>query len=77
MRGQGKSGTPRAIRRMEIEVNNGRVPAVSSELLREFGDKEPIEVLHCYSEHYTLVEKDGAMLLGRKERNLITASAWH
>ncbi|KAE8679114.1 Chitin-inducible gibberellin-responsive protein 1 [Hibiscus syriacus] len=27
--------------------------------------------------HYTLVEKDGAMLLGWKNRNLISASAWH
>ncbi|XAR56627.1 hypothetical protein NMG60_11037184 [Bertholletia excelsa] len=34
-------------------------------------------LLRCYSEHYTLVEKDGAMLLGWKERNLISASAWH
>ncbi|KAF8410932.1 hypothetical protein HHK36_003469 [Tetracentron sinense] len=30
-----------------------------------------------YSEHYTLVETDGAMLLGWKNRNLISASAWH
>nr|GMC51810.1 scarecrow-like protein 21 [Ipomoea batatas] len=34
-------------------------------------------LLKCYSEHYTLLEKDGAMLLGWKERNLISASAWH
>lgn len=34
-------------------------------------------LLKCYSEHYTLMEKDGAMLLGWKERNLISASAWH
>ncbi|KAM7268735.1 hypothetical protein ACFE04_010901 [Oxalis oulophora] len=34
-------------------------------------------LLRCYSEHYTLVEKEGAMLLGWKERNLISASAWH
>ncbi|KAK7324637.1 hypothetical protein VNO77_28361 [Canavalia gladiata] len=34
-------------------------------------------LLKCYSEHYTLVEKDGAMLLGWKNRNLISASAWH
>ena len=34
-------------------------------------------LLRCYSEHYTLVEKDGAMLLGWKNRNLISASAWH
>ncbi|KAK4355296.1 hypothetical protein RND71_024267 [Anisodus tanguticus] len=34
-------------------------------------------LLRCYSEHYTLVEKDGAILLGWKERNLISASAWH
>ncbi|CAN4104092.1 unnamed protein product [Withania somnifera] len=34
-------------------------------------------LLRCYSEHYTLVEKDGAMLLGWKERNLISASAWY
>lgn len=34
-------------------------------------------LMRCYSEHYTLVEKDGAMLLGWKERNLISASAWH
>ncbi|KAB1215315.1 Chitin-inducible gibberellin-responsive protein 1 [Morella rubra] len=33
-------------------------------------------LLGCYSEHYTLVEKDGAMLLGWKKRNLISASAW-
>ncbi|KAK7312908.1 hypothetical protein VNO77_37149 [Canavalia gladiata] len=34
-------------------------------------------LLRCYSEHYNLVEKDGAMLLGWKNRNLISASAWH
>nr|KYP34968.1 Chitin-inducible gibberellin-responsive protein 1 [Cajanus cajan] len=34
-------------------------------------------LLKCYSEHYDLVEKDGAMLLGWKERKLISASAWH
>lgn len=34
-------------------------------------------LLKCYSEHYTLVEKDGGMLLGWKDRNLISASAWH
>ncbi|KAK6154386.1 hypothetical protein DH2020_008634 [Rehmannia glutinosa] len=34
-------------------------------------------LLGCYSEHYTLVEKDGAMLLGWKDRNLFSASAWH
>ncbi|XP_077253999.1 chitin-inducible gibberellin-responsive protein 1-like [Tasmannia lanceolata] len=34
-------------------------------------------LLRCYSENYTLVEKDGAMLLGWKDRNLISASAWH
>ncbi|XP_010241020.1 PREDICTED: chitin-inducible gibberellin-responsive protein 1-like [Nelumbo nucifera] len=35
------------------------------------------DFLRSYSEHYTLVEKDGAMLLGSKARNLISASAWH
>ncbi|KAH7860208.1 hypothetical protein Vadar_010660 [Vaccinium darrowii] len=34
-------------------------------------------LLRRYSEHYTLEEKDGAMLLGWKDRNLISASAWH
>ncbi|CAN4125261.1 unnamed protein product [Withania somnifera] len=34
------------------------------------------DLMKRYSEHYTLVEKDGAMLLGWKERNLISASAW-
>jgi hypothetical protein len=34
-------------------------------------------LLRCYSEHYTLVEIDGAMLLGWKDRNLISASAWY
>lgn len=34
-------------------------------------------LLRCYSENYTLLEKDGAMLLGWKNRNLISASAWH
>ncbi|TYH92280.1 hypothetical protein ES332_A13G171400v1 [Gossypium tomentosum] len=34
-------------------------------------------LLRCYSKHYTLVEKDGAMLLRWKDRNLISASAWH
>ncbi|GER48295.1 GRAS family transcription factor [Striga asiatica] len=33
-------------------------------------------LLGCYSEHYTLVEKDGAMLLGWKGRDLVSASAW-
>ncbi|XP_022139645.1 scarecrow-like protein 21 [Momordica charantia] len=33
-------------------------------------------LLGYYSEHYTLVERDGAMLLGWKNRNLISASAW-
>ncbi|XP_043689653.1 chitin-inducible gibberellin-responsive protein 1-like [Telopea speciosissima] len=34
-------------------------------------------LLRCYSENYTLEEKDGAMLLGWKNRHLISASAWH
>lgn len=34
-------------------------------------------LLRCYSEHYSLLEKDGAMLLGWKDRMLISASAWH
>ncbi|XP_028807681.1 scarecrow-like protein 21 [Neltuma alba] len=34
-------------------------------------------LLRYYSENYTLVDKDGAMLLGWKSRNLISASAWH
>ncbi|OAY55015.1 chitin-inducible gibberellin-responsive protein 1 [Manihot esculenta] len=34
-------------------------------------------LLRCYSEHYTLIEKDGVMLLGWKNRNLISASAWN
>ncbi|XP_061983162.1 scarecrow-like protein 21 isoform X2 [Populus nigra] len=34
-------------------------------------------LLRCYSEHYTLLEIDGAMLLGWKDRNLISASAWY
>lgn len=34
-------------------------------------------LLRSYSEHYTLLEKDGAMLLGWKDRNLVSASAWH
>ncbi|KAG5020665.1 Chitin-inducible gibberellin-responsive protein 1 [Glycine soja] len=34
-------------------------------------------LLRCYPEHYNLVEKDGAMLLGWKNKNLISASAWH
>ncbi|KAA8526922.1 hypothetical protein F0562_008849 [Nyssa sinensis] len=33
-------------------------------------------LLRCHSEHYTLEEKDGAMLLGWKDRKLISASAW-
>jgi hypothetical protein len=33
-------------------------------------------LLRCYSEHYKLEEKDGAMLLGWKDRNLVSASAW-
>lgn len=35
------------------------------------------ELLRCYSQHYTLLEKDGGMLLGWKDRNLVSASAWH
>ncbi|KAJ6776411.1 hypothetical protein OIU74_000567 [Salix koriyanagi] len=34
-------------------------------------------LLRTYSEHYTLVEKDEAMLLGWKDRSLVSASAWH
>ncbi|KAL9263247.1 Chitin-inducible gibberellin-responsive protein 1-like protein [Drosera capensis] len=34
-------------------------------------------LLGCYSEHYSLVERDGAMLLGWEDRMLISASAWH
>lgn len=34
-------------------------------------------LLGYYSDKYTLVEKDGALLLGWKDRNLISASAWH
>jgi hypothetical protein len=35
------------------------------------------KLLACYSDKYTLEEKDGAMLLGWKTRKLISASAWH
>ncbi|WOK91883.1 chitin-inducible gibberellin-responsive protein 1-like [Canna indica] len=35
------------------------------------------QLLGYYSDKYTLVEKDGALLLGWKNRNLISASAWH
>ncbi|KAG6387377.1 hypothetical protein SASPL_152564 [Salvia splendens] len=34
-------------------------------------------LLRGYSEHYSLVERDGAMLLAWKNRNVISASAWH
>ncbi|CAL9169893.1 unnamed protein product [Musa hybrid cultivar] len=34
-------------------------------------------LLGYYSDKYTLVEKDGTLLLGWKNRNLISASAWH
>ncbi|KAJ8460202.1 hypothetical protein OPV22_033128 [Ensete ventricosum] len=34
-------------------------------------------LLSYYSDTYTVVEKDGALLLGWKNRNLISASAWH
>ncbi|KAI0497843.1 hypothetical protein KFK09_021081 [Dendrobium nobile] len=34
-------------------------------------------LLGYYSDKYTLVEKDGATLLGWNNRNLISASAWH
>lgn len=34
-------------------------------------------LLRVYSEDYTLLERDGAILLGWKDRNLISASAWH
>ncbi|EPS59520.1 hypothetical protein M569_15285, partial [Genlisea aurea] len=33
-------------------------------------------LLRSYSDHYTLTERDGAMLLGWKDRNLVSASAW-
>ncbi|XP_072952362.1 chitin-inducible gibberellin-responsive protein 1-like [Typha angustifolia] len=35
------------------------------------------KLLGYYSDNYTLVEKDGAILLGWKNRNLISASAWY
>ncbi|KAK4804377.1 hypothetical protein SAY86_004194 [Trapa natans] len=34
-------------------------------------------LLQCYSENYTLVEKDGGILLGWKRRNLVSVSAWY
>ena len=34
-------------------------------------------LLGYYSDKYTLVEKEGALLLGWKNRSLISASAWH
>ncbi|CAL9121572.1 unnamed protein product [Musa textilis] len=34
-------------------------------------------LLGYYSDKYTLMEKDGALLLGWKNRNLVSASAWH
>ncbi|KAG6473186.1 hypothetical protein ZIOFF_067098 [Zingiber officinale] len=34
-------------------------------------------LLGHYSDKYTVLEKDGALLLGWKNRNLISASAWH
>ncbi|XP_042447058.1 chitin-inducible gibberellin-responsive protein 1-like [Zingiber officinale] len=34
-------------------------------------------MLGYYSDNYTTVEKGGALLLGWKNRNLISASAWH
>lgn len=34
-------------------------------------------LLRYYSENYTLVEKDGGMLLGWKDRFLVSASAWY
>ncbi|GAB2284624.1 hypothetical protein Dimus_019079 [Dionaea muscipula] len=34
-------------------------------------------LLRHYSQYYSLVENDGAMLLGWKDRMLISASAWH
>lgn len=34
-------------------------------------------LLKSYSDDYNLVERDGALLLGWKQRNLISASAWH
>ncbi|CAN6452058.1 unnamed protein product [Victoria cruziana] len=33
-------------------------------------------LLKTYSEHYTLLEKDDAVLLGWKDRSLVSASAW-
>uniref|UniRef100_A0A2N9FF98 Uncharacterized protein n=1 Tax=Fagus sylvatica TaxID=28930 RepID=A0A2N9FF98_FAGSY len=41
---------------------------VNFEIKRELGS---------HSKHHTLVEKDGALILGWKGRNLISASAWH
>ncbi|KAK9092163.1 hypothetical protein Syun_027074 [Stephania yunnanensis] len=34
-------------------------------------------LLRYYSQHFTMTEKDGAMLLGWKSRSLVSASAWH
>ncbi|KAK9084948.1 hypothetical protein Sjap_025359 [Stephania japonica] len=34
-------------------------------------------LLRYYSQYFTMTEKDGAMLLGWKNRSLISASAWH
>ncbi|XP_047341015.1 scarecrow-like protein 21 [Impatiens glandulifera] len=35
------------------------------------------KLLKFYSENYRLTEKDGGMLLAWKDRNLVSASAWH
>ncbi|XP_031403919.1 scarecrow-like protein 21 [Punica granatum] len=45
--------------------------------LSSFVNSVIANLLRCYSEHYSLVEKDGSMLLGWKRRNLISASAWY
>uniref|UniRef100_A0A2N9GGT0 Uncharacterized protein n=1 Tax=Fagus sylvatica TaxID=28930 RepID=A0A2N9GGT0_FAGSY len=45
--------------------------------LSTFFNCEIKKVLGSHSKHYTLPEKDGALLFGWKGRNLISASAWH
>ncbi|KAE9458175.1 hypothetical protein C3L33_09923, partial [Rhododendron williamsianum] len=85
-----KSLSPKVVTLVEQESNTNTAPfltrfmrlsTITLQCFRQYPLSSYVnsvikELLRCYSENYTLVEKDEAMLLGWKDRNLISASAW-
>ncbi|MCD9643833.1 hypothetical protein HAX54_031685, partial [Datura stramonium] len=73
MRGQGKGGRHELLGKWKSRF---MMAGFQQYPLSSYVNSVIKDLLRRYSEHYTLVEKDGAMLLGWQERNLVSASAW-